>query len=118
MNITDKIAANEAYGPRPQSVLQEAEVIINGQRRQDYGSCAESFERIARFWNAYLTNEAAKYDGEIGTDWELTGEDVALMMNLMKVARYQNGGTRDSIVDMAGYAGCVEKIREEEGRRL
>jgi hypothetical protein len=82
------------------SVLQEAEDIINGDRRQSYGGALESFTRIAKLWEPIL-----------GTD--VSAEQVALCMIQLKVARYVNGQQRDSIVDIAGYAGCLEKITNE-----
>lgn len=82
------------------SVLVEAERIINGQRRVDYGNVTLSFERIARLWGGYLNREVSAHD-------------VAHMMILMKVARAQNGYHRDSYVDVAGYAGCAELLNKE-----
>lgn len=85
-----------------ESILQEAERIINGDRRQSYGGALESFDRIARLWQPIL-----------GCD--VSAEQVALCMIQLKVARYVNGQQRDSIVDIAGYAGCLEKIQNERG---
>jgi hypothetical protein len=85
------------------SVLQEAETIINGDRRTDYGTATASFERIASMWSGYL-----------GID--LSPHDVAMLMVLLKVARSKQGidttgaPQRDSLVDIAGYAGCSEKV--------
>lgn len=80
-----------------ESVLQEAERIINGQRHDDYGDVRESFERIGKLWAPLL-----------GVD--VTAEQVALCMIQLKVARALNKYQRDSIVDIAGYAGCLEKL--------
>ena len=83
------------------SVLQEAIHTINGQRQDSYGNPEDSFERIANLWDAYLTG---KYRSEI----DLTAEDVALMMTLMKIVRMMTGsGHRDSYIDAAGYIGLA-----------
>lgn len=82
------------------SLLVEAEGIINGQRRLDYGGPLESFGRIAHMWAAYLGRG-------------LSAEDVANLMILLKVCRAQQGFHRDSYVDIAGYAGCVDLIQRE-----
>jgi hypothetical protein len=93
-------------GETNESVLQEAERIINGQRRTDYGGAKASFERIAGLFSAYLG---------IGID----AHDVAMLMVLLKVARSKQGimnngePQRDSLVDIAGYAGCSEKISRD-----
>lgn len=81
-----------------ESILQEAERIINGQRRDDYGDVRESFELIAALWSPV-----------VGVT--VTAEQVALCMIQLKVARAMNGYQRDSLVDIAGYAGCLAKLR-------
>lgn len=90
------------------SVLIEAEHIINGSRQNAYGN---SFPDIARLWTVYLDNR----------DWPaLIGpQDVAMMLILMKVARATKGMNntgqpqRDSLIDIAGYAGCSEQLLNE-----
>jgi hypothetical protein len=83
-----------------ENVLQEANRIIHGERRQSYGGALESFGRIAELWEPIL-------------GVEVTAEQVALCMIQLKVARYINGQQRDSVVDIAGYAGCLEQISED-----
>lgn len=83
------------------SVLKEAHAIINGERQKDYGSPLTSFTTIAALWSVVL-------------DIEVTAEQVALCMIQLKVARAKNGGMqRDSLVDIAGYAGCIELMEKE-----
>ena len=88
---------------QPESVLVEAERIINGQRAIDYGDTLDSFTRIGQLWSPVL-------------GVEVTAEQVALCMVGLKVARAMNGYHRDSIVDIAGYAGCVERIQSQRQR--
>lgn len=88
--------------PPRESVLEEAERIINGQRRDDYGDVLPSFVQIADLWNPIL-------------GVEITPQQVALCMIQLKIGRYLYGHTRDSVVDIAGYAGCLEKIEREAG---
>jgi hypothetical protein len=85
------------------SVLQEADRIINGARRDDYGTPLSSFAKVARLWEPILGVEISPYD-------------VALCMILFKVGRATNGMQRDSVVDIAGYAGCIELMKREEGQ--
>lgn len=90
--------------PKKESILQEADRIINGARADQYGGAEDNFQRIADLWNGHL---AGRKPGP------LDPHDVALMMILMKVARLQHSpGHRDSVVDIAGYAGCIEKMWE------
>jgi hypothetical protein len=87
----------------PESVLSEAERIINGSRRQDYGDTYDSFDLIGRLWGDVL-------------GVEVTAEQVALCMIQLKVARWINGQQRDSVVDIAGYAGCIDKMQQRRAR--
>lgn len=80
-----------------ETVLQEAERIINGDRRADYGPAEESFNEIAGLWSVVLGQE-------------VTGEQVALCMIMLKVSRFLSSGDRDSVVDLCGYAGLLEVI--------
>ena len=81
-----------------ESILAEAERLINGVKRDDYGPVEESFKRIAQGWSLI-----------IGAP--VTPEQVALCMVWLKVMRYCQSQTRDSAVDMAGYAGLLEKLQ-------
>ncbi|AWH13576.1 hypothetical protein SEA_WHABIGAIL7_58 [Mycobacterium phage Whabigail7] len=82
------------------SILTTAEEIINGQRALDYGDARENHERIARLWGSYKL------------DAEFSPEDVAVMMILLKIARFmENGYHNDTVVDIAGYAGVLEKMQ-------
>lgn len=91
----------ERRGVENHTVLDEARAIIHGQRRSDYGGPLESFTRIGRLWAPVLDLD------------EVTPEQVALCMIGLKVARAMNGFQRDSMVDIAGYAGCIELIQNE-----
>ena len=71
-------------------VLAEADRLINGDRQQNYGDAAESFDAIAAMWSAYL-----------GCD--VTARDVCNMMALLKIARLRLGQHDDSAVDGCGY---------------
>ena len=76
-----------------EDVLREAERCVCGQREQDYGSPEDNFGTIARLWTVY-------------TGRTITPVDVAMMMALLKIARIGKGKTKDSFVDLAGYAAC------------
>ena len=71
-------------------ILEDAKILINIDRQQDYGEARESFDAIADMWAAYLG--AA-----------VSGRDVCNMMALLKIARLRNGPHEDSSIDGAGY---------------
>lgn len=81
------------------SILQEAMDLVHGDRRVDYGDIAESFNRIAAFWSAYL-------------GISINALDVAKMMMLLKISRAKHNNHRDSYVDIVGYVECACQILE------
>ena len=84
-----------------ESILQEAQRLIHGERNKNYGHPRENFSDIAALFAAYLGREISPID-------------VANLMVLVKIARVKGTGYhRDSFTDIAGYAGCVERIYEE-----
>lgn len=85
-----------------QTLLQEAEAIINGPRATDYGTARENIGRIARLWSAVL-------------GMEVTPEQVILCMIQVKTARLCHSPTHeDSWMDIAGYVGLWDKMRRGE----
>jgi hypothetical protein len=87
-----------------ESILDEAIRVTSGDRRRDYDAAGPNHERIARLWNAYITSRKE-------ANALLSPLDVATMMILLKVARASFTPTRDSYVDIAGYAKCCAQIQ-------
>ncbi|AEJ91980.1 hypothetical protein BPBIEBS31_54 [Mycobacterium phage BPBiebs31] len=84
-----------------ESILEEAQRLIHGPRNKNYGHPRENFADISALFSAYLERP-------------ITDLDVANLMILVKVARVKGTGYhRDSYTDIAGYAGCAERIYEE-----
>lgn len=86
------------------NILNTANDIINGERKEDYGDAFDSFDRIAGLWSSYL-------------DHHITPVDVAQMMILMKVSRGANVAKfnkiqEDSLVDIAGYSALAYQVSE------
>ena len=82
------------------SILAEAEKIVHGRRREDYGSPSQNHGRTASLWSAYL-------------GVEVSADDVCAMNILQKLSRLKHAYTRDSLVDIAGYAANVEMMHAE-----
>lgn len=79
-------------------MLQKAHETIYGDRQQEYGPAGENFQNIADMWSVVLKTEVTK-------------EQVALCMMQVKIARLMNTPNHfDSWMDIAGYAGCKEKM--------
>lgn len=84
-----------------ETILQEAERLINGDRAHTYGDASESFWDIADRWSQEIKEKLKE---------PLTAFDVAHLMMQMKLSRAKRGFHRDSYVDIAGYAGLTEKL--------
>lgn len=84
-------------------ILQTAIQITSGDRRRDYDSATPNHERIAGAWNWYIRSRKHSNDG-------ISALDVSNMMILLKLARACYTPTRDTFVDIAGYARCSAQI--------
>lgn len=89
-------------------ILQSAEKCVCGDREQQYASPENNFTTIAMFWNTYLMKKR-----NIKPD--ITPEDVAVMMALLKIARISDGKFKaDSFVDACGYLACAGEIEAQK----
>ena len=84
--------------------LEKAAELVGGDRAEAYGDIYHNHKNISMLWNAYLYNID-----------EIRPEDVANMMELMKIARRKTGMfSEDNYVDGAGYAAVALECRERE----
>lgn len=84
------------------TVLDAAKSLVYGERVNDYGKTSENFKNICAGW-------------EIIFKPGFTPERVGLAMAWLKICRASNDNCEkeDSIVDLAGYAACIEKIKKD-----
>ena len=79
--------------------LNQASVLVQGQREKDYGDKVENHSNIAKLWSAYL-------------DVKIKAHDVAIMMALLKVARTKFGNpTEDTYIDAAAYMAIAGECK-------
>lgn len=93
---------------RTDTVLDAAKDLIFGDREKDYGPPQKNFKDVANLWSAYLTTINRT---------QITPADVAMMMVLLKMARCAKQAmpvrdSKDSVIDMAGYVGCLQRLEE------
>lgn len=81
-------------------LLEDTKSVLETRRKQ-YGPPNKEFEEIALMWSVL-----------IGAD--VTAEKVGLMMIALKMIRHKNNYHRDNIVDMAGYAQCLDDLHKGE----
>ena len=94
--------------PDKETVLQEAQRLVHGERLAAYGHPAEDYACTAALFNAIW--------GPNGADrlkCPLTPTDVILGMIAVKMSRESRHPKRDNRVDLAGYAGCLDMVHEK-----
>lgn len=97
-----------ALKPKPKSILDIANEIIHGVRQNDYGSPLANHTRTAEFFTTYL-------GPKLIPGAALNAEDISMLNILQKVSRGINFITKDTVVDIAGYAANIEMIKNERG---
>lgn len=83
---------------QPESVLLEADGLVNGARNADYGTVQDNYGRIASISQL------------LGVS--VTPKDVLLIMIATKLARHAHRPKRDNLVDLAGYTELLSKWEE------
>ena len=78
-------------------ILQEAARLTAKDRQNFFGDPRTNHRRIADLWTTYLEHE-------------ITPQQVAICMALVKVARLMQTETEDSFVDLAAYAAIAGEI--------
>lgn len=100
------------------NILQTAERLIYGERNKVYRHPTENFANIANLWNAYFVAIKVRPDVSTGLEMglmQVNKIDVAYMNILQKIARGATAQDHmDTVVDIAGYAGCIERIIENK----
>ena len=80
-----------------QSILEEANKLIGGDRNDDYGDKLTNHQNIAALWSVFLRKN-------------ITPHDAAMCMALVKVARLMHAHKKDSYLDLAAYAAIAGEI--------
>ncbi len=98
---------------RGEQLFTEAQKIINGERRDQYGDPEDNHKCIATLWNLYLFN---RFPVDLYPKLTISKEDVIFMIILLKVAREMHKHKRDNLVDMAGYLGLLDDMEINEAK--
>lgn len=81
----------------PETILQEAQRLVYGERGAAYGHPKEDFGRAAAIFNA-ITGE------------NLDASDIGYVLLSVKLSRQQHEGRRDNFSDAAGYLECLARV--------
>jgi hypothetical protein len=93
-------------------ILEQVRNCVCVDRENTYGSPENNFSLIGALWDNYLFAKDMAHirKGDHGHR-RITGEDVAVMMTLLKVARIATGEVKaDNYIDLAGYAVCAGEL--------
>ena len=94
-----------------ETVLEEAQRIVYGERPDDYGHPLDNHGTTSAMMDAFLLRRHGPTRGP------LDAEDTAVWNILQKISREANRGKRDNRTDGAGYFGNVQMIEDERARR-
>lgn len=94
-------------------ILEDGKTITQGDRNRDYGSPVPNMRETAELWDAYLKSRGVRLWRE-GAHAAFSGEDVANMMALMKLARTGVRHKEDNYVDAAVYLAIAGECSEAE----
>lgn len=84
------------------TTLEVAIRCVCHDRQDQHGNPENTFQQIADYWNTFLNHKGPR---------PLRGEDVAIMMNLFKVARSEmNPANEDNYVDACGYMALASEL--------
>lgn len=99
---------SRAKSMKPESILAEAERLTEGDRQNSYGNPLDDYSRTAGMINSAFAHKLKE---------PLTPEDIMLCMIMVKISRECHEHKRDNVVDIAGYANCIDMAIEERKRR-
>tara|TARA_B100000131_G_scaffold120007_1_gene116997 strand:- start:1350 stop:1646 length:297 start_codon:yes stop_codon:yes gene_type:complete len=95
---------------KKKSILDNASMLIDGERAKDYGPALLNHERIADGWNVIVKSAMEKHG-------ELLPSHVAMMMAWVKIARLCNTKDhQDSWIDLVAYGALGGEFSEEEDK--
>lgn len=81
-------------------ILEQAKTLTNNDRQQSYGTPLSNFTRIANLWSSYL-------------EIDITPEQAAMCMALVKVSRSMQSKEVDNYIDGAAYFAIAGELSNE-----
>lgn len=95
------------------SILQKAiEIVGPANRGLDYGHPLDNFVMEAELMNVWLRHKQ-RTGGAANLSWK----DIAIQKIIVKIVREIHRHKEDNVVDIAGYAWCLEEAFQEAQRR-
>lgn len=82
-------------------ILEQAKTLTNNDRQQSYGTPLSNFTRIANLWSSYL-------------EIDITPEQAAMCMALVKVSRSMQSKEVDNYIDGAAYFAIAGELSNDD----
>ena len=89
-----------------ETILQEAQRLVHGDRGVQYGHPIEDYTRTGRMWGAILGIP------------DIDPRICCLMMAAVKISREVHKPKRDNRVDLCGYAECADMVADRQRQEL
>lgn len=107
-----EIIDGAGYIKQPETICQIADRLTSEDRQKVYGPPSEDFTRQATMFSAL----GYRFESPNGELRSLEAKDIPMLMMSAKLSRLANCGFshRDSIVDIAGYAKCLDQINSSK----
>lgn len=92
------------------SILVNAEQLVNGDRQRDYGHPYDDFTRTARM----ASGLGFRMVDHQGNPRELNAKDIPMFMILVKLSRESNRHKEDNLTDCIGYVKTLDMVIQKE----
>jgi len=106
----EKMSAGMAERDKQESILEEAQRLVHGERGAAYGHPLDDMSRTAGMLTHLLADK-------LQPGVSLNARDVSMMMVCVKLSRERNKPKRDNRADGAGYFETMQMIMEEAEAR-
>lgn len=117
--IVPHVATPERLEPPPpvETILEEAQRLVHGNRGADYGHPIDDYTRTGRMWAAIIDGWLSEQPGfeNMPPVPDIDPRIGCLMMAAVKLSREVNKHKRDNLTDAAGYSECAQMVAERQG---
>lgn len=93
-----------------ESILEEAQRLVHGDRGTDYGHPHTDYACTAAIWNAIIERRT-------GVNPNITPDLACLMMVGVKLSREAGKPKRDNRTDAAGYLECADMCLDRQAEK-
>ena len=90
----------------PCPITEEAWRIVYGRGESEYGHPRDNFAQTGEMLSGLLRRK-------LKPECEIDAEDVGRIQIVVKLSRDTNKSKRDNLVDIAGYAATIDRVRGE-----